>query len=457
MLAALGFLVATFLWLLILPAISRRAERLARRRAELTFPLSVDEIAAERDHLRAEYAVRHRELERRSEESASARAQAMAKVGTLDIHISELKTTIGVRDINIADLSGRLRDTEADLAETRSRLAAEEAGHAASRSDLAIRGEALVERDRDIAALRVERADLSATLAARIRDLQSATERGEQLSTELSATSAALAALREAHAAALERGEQLDGALQTSNRIAAEQAARIAHLEGDLAAVQTRLAAEQSGHETTRFAFEKRGEDLASLLAEREQLRQRLKASDDALATKTQIVLELQAAKATLIAQDKASRAELETVNAELRQRVADKARLEAAQGSIRREADVRIQALNAELGEAKAKAAAAQAAQTALSKQVSDLQGSAQESKALIDAENAELRKAIIDVGDSFLSRLGAGIADPEPFLASELPPLSSTTGKSAAKAANAGRRTTAKGARVLPDRAAE
>ncbi len=457
MLAALGFLAATFLWLLILPAISRRAERLARRRAELTFPISVDEIAAERDHLRAEYAVRQRELERRSEESAALRAEALAKVGGLDIQISELKTTLGVRDVNIADLSGRLTDTAADLAQTRARLADEEAGHAGTRADLAIRGEALAERDKDIAALRVERADLTATLAARVRDLEAATDRGNHLSRELAATAGALATLRDAHAALSGQRDQLETSLSASEALGAAQAAELSRLRATLADTQASFAAEQAGHSTTRFAFEQRGVELSALLSERDTLRQRLKASDDALATQTQIVTELQAAKATITAQEKASRVEIGKLSADLRGLVADKARLEAAQGTIRREAEARTHSLNANLDEMRAKLAAMKAERTSLSSELSELRRSAEKARARIEAENAELRRAIIQVGDAFLERAPASDAASARFTASDLPPLGASGGKGSAKATRTGGGMARKTPPIVPDRAAE
>ena len=64
MIFALGFLAATLIALLIVPALNARAERLARRRAEAMFPLSISELTAEKDHLRAEFAVLQRRIER---------------------------------------------------------------------------------------------------------------------------------------------------------------------------------------------------------------------------------------------------------------------------------------------------------------------------------------------------------------------------------------------------------
>ncbi|HEY8578608.1 MAG TPA: hypothetical protein VIL72_01885, partial [Beijerinckiaceae bacterium] len=67
MIFALGFLSAGLLSLLFLPAFWRRAMRLSRRRLEMQMPLSMDEIVAERDQLRAEFAAERRRLEQAHE------------------------------------------------------------------------------------------------------------------------------------------------------------------------------------------------------------------------------------------------------------------------------------------------------------------------------------------------------------------------------------------------------
>lgn len=59
----LGFLCAGFLALMIAPAIWRRAVKLTRKRIEATVPLSLDEIQADKDRLRAEFAMSQRRLE----------------------------------------------------------------------------------------------------------------------------------------------------------------------------------------------------------------------------------------------------------------------------------------------------------------------------------------------------------------------------------------------------------
>ncbi len=404
MLAALGFLIASFLWLIMLPAISRRAERLARRRAELTFPLSVDEIAAERDHLRAEFAVRQRELERRVEDSQEIKASALKNVGVRDMQISELKTTLGVRDISIVDLSGRLTATEADLAQTRERLALEEAGHASTRSDLAVRGQVLTERDREVSELRIERADLSATLAARVRDLEQATARGENLSGELAMTSARLAELTAQHQALEAEKDRLRIALAESETLSAGRASDITGLEHSLTMIKAALEAETAGHNTTRAAFEQRGVEVAALMAERDSLRQRLKASDDALARSEQIASEQRGAKATADAKFAALRKEADNTAALLRDTSADKARLDVALASARREHEMRIKAMLADLETAQSMLAQTRGERAALARDITDLRRETERLQVRLDAESAQLRTEITKVADQFL-----------------------------------------------------
>jgi len=60
---ALGFLCAGFLALMVAPAVWRRAVALTRRRIEASIPLTQSEIQADKDSIRAEYAMTTRRLE----------------------------------------------------------------------------------------------------------------------------------------------------------------------------------------------------------------------------------------------------------------------------------------------------------------------------------------------------------------------------------------------------------
>lgn len=116
MVFALGALSATALALLALPALSRRADRLARRRTEALFPVSIEEIVAERDHVRAEMAVEKRKSELWAERIAKEKAADMAEIGRRDVALHETNE-------KLADRAREIERLEAELAQTRSALA----------------------------------------------------------------------------------------------------------------------------------------------------------------------------------------------------------------------------------------------------------------------------------------------------------------------------------------------
>ena len=60
---AIGFLVSMLCGLMIVPLVHNRAVRLTTRRLEAATPLSMAEIQADKDQLRAEFAMSARRLE----------------------------------------------------------------------------------------------------------------------------------------------------------------------------------------------------------------------------------------------------------------------------------------------------------------------------------------------------------------------------------------------------------
>lgn len=60
---ALGLLSAALVSLLLMPAIWRRAVRLTKKRIEAATPMSMAEFRADKDQLRAEFALSTRKLE----------------------------------------------------------------------------------------------------------------------------------------------------------------------------------------------------------------------------------------------------------------------------------------------------------------------------------------------------------------------------------------------------------
>ncbi len=94
MLVALGFLVAILLVLLLAPAYWHRAVRLTTQRLKQAMPLTEAEIKADKDRLRAEYAIRVHRLEAQVERSAYDTARQQIELNRRDAAISTLEGEI---------------------------------------------------------------------------------------------------------------------------------------------------------------------------------------------------------------------------------------------------------------------------------------------------------------------------------------------------------------------------
>ncbi len=174
MIFALGFLAASLCGLLLLPALNVRAARLARRRAEARLPLSPAEIAAERDFLRAQFAVQQRRLERKAETAEAKRQAEMAALGAGTMRVAALARDVAARDAEIAQVQAKTRELETELTLARedgtaslATLQALEEAHADLLDTLlSLRQADTAASAPDAAAVAAERDDLRASLKA---------------------------------------------------------------------------------------------------------------------------------------------------------------------------------------------------------------------------------------------------------------------------------------------------
>ena len=91
MLIALGFLAASLLGLLIAPIFWSRAVRLTSWRIKQTMPLSETEIEADRDRIRAEYAIKMHKLESLVEQVKLAAARQQIEINRRDARVNMLE------------------------------------------------------------------------------------------------------------------------------------------------------------------------------------------------------------------------------------------------------------------------------------------------------------------------------------------------------------------------------
>jgi len=119
MYVGLGFLAASLLALVIIPLVHDRAVRLTLRRINAAIPLSIEEIQAEQDQLRAEFAMSTRRLEINVEklmaQTASQRAELgknTATVNSLNAELAEKAAAIFALEAHDRALGNQLHAAE---------------------------------------------------------------------------------------------------------------------------------------------------------------------------------------------------------------------------------------------------------------------------------------------------------------------------------------------------------
>jgi chromosome segregation ATPase len=131
----IGFLVASLIGLIIIPLVHGRAVRLTMRRLEAATPLSMAEIQADKDQLRAEFAMSTRRLEMSVEQLKAKTTSQFAELGKKTDAINRLKVELGEKNSVIFALESRERMLKDQLHTTEEELAVKTNGlHDAQRA-----------------------------------------------------------------------------------------------------------------------------------------------------------------------------------------------------------------------------------------------------------------------------------------------------------------------------------
>ncbi|MEW6768169.1 MAG: hypothetical protein AB1342_09070 [Pseudomonadota bacterium] len=115
MYVAIGFLVSMLFGLMIVPLVHSRAVRLTTKRLEAATPLSMAEIQADKDQLRAEFAMSARRLEMSVDQLKNKTSSQLAELGKKSDAINRLKIELGEKNATIFSLEAReklLRDQQ---------------------------------------------------------------------------------------------------------------------------------------------------------------------------------------------------------------------------------------------------------------------------------------------------------------------------------------------------------
>jgi chromosome segregation ATPase len=115
---AIGFLVSMLCGLMIVPLVHNRAVRLTTRRLEAATPLSMAEIQADKDQLRAEFAMSARRLEMSVDQLKNKTTSQLAELGKKSDAINRMKIELGEKNATIFSLEAREKAIKEQLRAT---------------------------------------------------------------------------------------------------------------------------------------------------------------------------------------------------------------------------------------------------------------------------------------------------------------------------------------------------
>jgi chromosome segregation ATPase len=269
MFVGLGFLTASLLALVIIPLVHARAVRLTRRRLEASIPVSVSEIQADKDQLRAEFAISTRRLEMSVEQLRDKTTGQLAELGRKTEAVNALKAELAEKTATLAALNSRdktlveqlqglqqelgaktntLGETERKLADTEAELGsvkAELAERAVSADSQRIQ---IVALETQIATLKDQVAEFEQQLKHTAERLARESEDAGRLREERVTLTRELATLKHETEATWAK-ERAENAMMREriNDVAAQVAQLTTALEGPGSAIDTILAADAIG------------------------------------------------------------------------------------------------------------------------------------------------------------------------------------------------------------------
>lgn len=157
---AIGFLVSMLFGLMIVPLVHNRAVRLTTRRLEAATPLSMAEIQADKDQLRAEFAMSARRLEMSVDQLKNKTTSQLAELGKKSDAINRMKLELGEKNATIFSLEAREKAVKEQLRAT-------EEEFTAKTESLRDAEQALKDKQLELAKINAELSDRSMTADTR--------------------------------------------------------------------------------------------------------------------------------------------------------------------------------------------------------------------------------------------------------------------------------------------------
>ena len=124
MFIGIGFLVAGLLVIGAIPMVHARAVRLTQRRLEAMTPMSMAEIHADKDQLRAEFAMSTRRLEMSVDQMKAKTSSQLAEIGKKSEAVGRLKLELGEKAAALLGAEAKVNALSEELQSTQSELTA---------------------------------------------------------------------------------------------------------------------------------------------------------------------------------------------------------------------------------------------------------------------------------------------------------------------------------------------
>ncbi|MBZ9881079.1 hypothetical protein LB535_01840 [Mesorhizobium sp. CA10] len=284
----LGFLCAVFLASLVAPAVWRRAVVLTRRRLEASLPLTPAEIQADKDRVRAEYAMTTRRLEITVKNLQEKVAEQLVEIGRANEALKGLAVERKDKNQALSDLQAKnaeLRQREEEL----HRLAEKHAQTERALEKRALELQKLEQmyddasfsssnRQIELVARESELEKLASDIALLKGQRREADRRNQEVASESKAA-------REALKAEKKKTAELDKKVERLLATLADREEKLNRREKDLARMRER-SKESAANGVARLAAgtDTKGDDVDKAIARLEGDRERLEARLTALA-----------------------------------------------------------------------------------------------------------------------------------------------------------------------------
>jgi chromosome segregation ATPase len=268
---ALGFLAASLIALVLLSAVWHRAVRLTTRRIEGAIPVSMAEIQADKDQLRAEFAMSTRRLETSVEQLKLKTTEQLAEIGRKSETIRLLKAEVEEKSASITALEAQERTLRERLRSTE--------------EELSVKAKNLHEAESDLASKSNQIAQLSHSLGDITSESESNRVEIVALETQCTTLKGRIGDLEREVAVTEQRLAEERGQAERTSRTLTDEREKISVLNRRLAELENRLAegkAEAEALSRTVASLEaesrrqselaaKREKELTAMIAERDQ------------------------------------------------------------------------------------------------------------------------------------------------------------------------------------------